>query len=65
VWRLLGQFAPPAGHLDLGSTLLRRRPGDERRYWSGRLWHDGMLVLIRSSSRGAVLAAARALEPTR
>jgi hypothetical protein len=63
LWSIEGDYAPPAGHLDLTSSQAGSGPHTMRTQRTGLMQEGGFYVRLTSWSRETLLAAARALRP--
>ncbi len=63
LWSIQGDYAPPAGYLDLRSGTSSSGPHTERTQWTGLMRQNGFYLRLTSWSRQTLLDAARTLRP--
>jgi hypothetical protein len=61
LWSVEGDYAPPAGYLDLRSGQTSSGPHSERTEWTGLMRKAGFYLRLTSRSQQTLLSAARAL----
>ena len=61
LWNIGGDYAPPAGYVDLRSSYYSSGPGAQRLQWIGLVRKRGFYVRITCWSRPTLLTTARAL----
>jgi hypothetical protein len=66
LWRVDGDYPPPAGYIDLRSSRASQGTGTRMRLqWTGLMRKGGFYIRLTSWDRATMLAAARGLAPIR